>query len=97
MGLWLAFNRRLPPSSRHYGSRALQGLYKLEVEVVWILRGAKGIFEMYNIGKAMACKRDSIDVPVEYGLIFPIGIFACAQSPGARQPVSGSFRGLRTV
>jgi hypothetical protein len=34
---------------------------------------------------------------VEYGIILLIDIFARAQSPGARQPVFGSFRGIRTV
>lgn len=35
-------DRKLPPSSRHHESGVWQGLYRLEVEVVWILRGATG-------------------------------------------------------
>jgi hypothetical protein len=35
-------DRRLPPSSRHHESGVWQGLYRQEVEVVWILRGATG-------------------------------------------------------
>jgi hypothetical protein len=34
---------------------------------------------------------------VEYRMILPVDIFARVQSPGARQPVLGSFREVRTV
>jgi Reverse transcriptase (RNA-dependent DNA polymerase) len=43
MGLGMVVDRRLPPSSRHHESGVWQGLYRIEVEVVWILRGATGI------------------------------------------------------
>jgi hypothetical protein len=42
MGLRLFVKRRLPPSSRHHESEVWQGLYRLEIEVVWTLRGATG-------------------------------------------------------
>jgi hypothetical protein len=38
----VVFKRRLPPSSRHHEPEMWQGLYRLEVEVVWTLRGATG-------------------------------------------------------
>jgi hypothetical protein len=41
-GLGMVVDRRLPPTSRTHESRVWQGLYRLEVEVVWILRGATG-------------------------------------------------------
>jgi hypothetical protein len=42
IGLGMVVDRRLPPSSRPHESRVWQGLYMLEIEVVWILRGATG-------------------------------------------------------
>jgi hypothetical protein len=40
MGLGIALNILKSPSSRNYESGVLQGLYILELEVAWILRGA---------------------------------------------------------
>jgi hypothetical protein len=42
LGLRLVEKRRLPPSSQHHDSEVCQGLYRLEVQVVWLLRGATG-------------------------------------------------------
>jgi hypothetical protein len=42
MGLGIFENRRLSTSSRHHESGVWKGLNMLEVEVVWILRGATG-------------------------------------------------------
>jgi hypothetical protein len=42
MGLGMVVDRRLPTSSRTHESSVWQGLYRLEVELVWILRGATG-------------------------------------------------------
>jgi hypothetical protein len=42
LGLAIALNKMLPPSSRHYESGVCPGIYWLKVEVVYILRGAAG-------------------------------------------------------
>jgi hypothetical protein len=62
-------DRRLPPSSRHHESGVWQGLCRLEVEVVWILRGATGRqggatgrFGRCNGRKTRTYKRDYSDV-----------------------------------
>jgi hypothetical protein len=42
LGLRVVDKRRLPPSSRHHESGVWQDLHRLEVAVVWTLRGATG-------------------------------------------------------
>jgi hypothetical protein len=71
MGLGMVVDRRLPPSSRTHESRVWQGLYRLEVEVVWILRGATGRyggvtgrFGRCNGRKKRTCKKDYSDASI---------------------------------
>jgi hypothetical protein len=58
MGLGLVLNRRLPTFSRHHESGVWQGLYRLVVEVVWILRGSTGRHGCATGEKTSSCKRD---------------------------------------
>jgi hypothetical protein len=62
LGLGMVVDRKLPPSSRHHESGVWQGLYRLEVEVVCVLRGATGRWGGATGRKTRSCKREYSDV-----------------------------------
>jgi hypothetical protein len=64
LGLMVVENRSLPPSSRYHESGVWQGLYMLNVEVIWILRGATGRYGGATGGNLGPCKRDFSDVSI---------------------------------
>jgi hypothetical protein len=64
--------RRLPLSSRHHEFGVWQGMNRIDVEVIRILRGARGryggatgIFERSNGRKTRTCKRNHSDASID--------------------------------